>query len=723
MSHPHDHMAGHPVGSAAQPSEGSTQRGAMYDRHAGHSAAMFRRRAVASALLTLPVLVWGHLAPSLLGYRPPSFPGQGLIAPLFGSAVFAYGAAPFLLGAWRELRWRLPGMMTLVALATSVAFAFSLAVALGYPGTPLWEELTTLVTVMLAGHWLEMRAVAQAKGALRELARLLPDAATRVVETTEGEVFESVPLSQVREGDFLLVRPGERIPADGFVRSGSSAVDESALTGESRPVAKKPGDKVVAGTLNGAGSLRIVVSKTGDRTALAGIVRLVERAQASRSRAQLLADKVALWLTLVALSAGMSTLIAWLAAGAAPAYAVERLVAVLVIACPHALGLAIPLVISISTTMAAKHGLLVRERRGLEEARRIDIVVFDKTGTLTSGKFRVISTAVGQGQSEEKILATAAALEVESEHPIAQAIVNSARERKIWIPPARDFEALPGKGVRGRVEGREYYVGGPALLATLGIAADAEAWVAQAVTAAAQRSATAVFLVSPDHAIAGSTGAVLGVLAVADVIRPEAAEAVAGLRKAGIAVAMLTGDAPAVANAVARELGIETVFAGVLPDQKAAVVEQLRAKGHRVAMVGDGVNDAPALVSADVGIAIGAGTDVAVEAGDVVLVRSDPRDVLRLVRLSRATYAKMVQNLAWATGYNVVAIPLAAGILAGRGIVLSPALGAVLMASSTIVVAANAQLLRRVSLDARGRSKRAPTTAHSAENSRIVTHS
>jgi Cu2+-exporting ATPase len=567
-----------------------------------------------------------------------------------------------------------------------VAFVFSAMVALGYPGMPLWEVLATLVVIMLLGHWIEMRSIMQAQGALKELARLLPSSATRIV----GERTEEVPIAELREGDVVLVRPGERLPADGVVRDGASAVNESMITGESQPVGKKAGDKAIAGTVNGSGSLRVEVTGTGDRTALAGIMRLVEQAQGSRSRAQALADRAAFLLTFVALGAGIITLVAWLALRPGdPAFAVERLVTVLVIACPHALGLAIPLVIAISTTLGARNGLLVRDRRGLEAARNIDAVVFDKTGTLTRGEFGVVDIVTTDGLSADGALRLAAAVEADSEHTIAQGIVRSASERMLQAPRSEDFAAMPGKGVRARVDGRELYMGGPALVKALSL--EVPPALRDATQRASQRGQASIYLAESGRAIAA--------FAVADVVRAESREAVRTLHDQGIQVVMMTGDARPVADAVAKELGIDTVFAEVLPEEKAGLIGKLQREGKRVAMVGDGVNDAPALVTADVGIAIGAGTDVAVEAGDVVLVRSDPRDVPRIVSLSRASYRKMVQNLWWAAGYNIVAIPLAAGVLATWGFVLSPAVGAVLMSASTVIVAVNAQLLRRAKLD------------------------
>jgi Cu2+-exporting ATPase len=619
-----------------------------------------------------------------LGFHAPSFPGSRYIPAVFGTILYFYGGMVFLRGAVQEIKDRLPGMMTLISLAITVAFVFSLAVTLGVPGMDLWWELATLITIMILGHWIEMRSIMQAQGALSELAKLLPDTATRV----SGDKTEDVPVSALHEGDVVLVRPGASIPVDGIVREGASEVNESMITGESRPVTKKPGDKVIAGTVNVAGSLRVEVTGTGERTALAGIMRLVAEAQSSRSRAQALADRAAFFLTVVAIAAAALTFVGWLLAGAPIQFAVERVVTVLVIACPHALGLAIPLVIAISTTLGARAGLLVRDRRGLEEARNLNAVIFDKTGTLTRGEFRVVEITPGAGLTADEALRLAASVEQDSEHTLARGVVKSAQERGLSLTKAEQFEAIAGEGVQATVEGRRLLVGGPALLRRLGVTPGDE--LQQAIERAATNAQTAITLVED--------GRVLAVLAVADEIRPESREAVRLLHDQRIEVLMMTGDAKPVADAVARQLGIDEVFAEVLPDQKAARVKALKDSGKRVAMVGDGVNDAPALATADVGIAIGAGTDVAVEAGDVVLVRSDPRDVSKIIRLSKATYRKMIQNLWWAAGYNIVALPLAAGVLASRGILLNPAVGAILMSFSTVVVAVNAQLLRRARL-------------------------
>ena len=691
LSSSHDSHAGmtHPPVGAPAPDDkhgghADHQEHEGHDQHAGHSVEMFRDKFWWSIALTVPTLVWSPMVQQWLGFRAPAFPGSGYVPAIFGTILFFYGGMVFLRGAAREIKDRLPGMMTLISLAIVVAFGFSLAVTLGVQGTDLWWELSTLITIMILGHWIEMRSISQAQGALKELAKLVPDTAVRLV----GEKTEEVRVADLREGDVILVRPGSSIPADGVVLEGSSAVNEAMITGESRPVDKKTGDKVIAGTVNGGGSLRAKVTGTGERTALAGIMRLVAQAQSSRSKAQALADRAAFFLTVIAIVSAVVTLAAWLAVGATPAFAIERVVTVLVIACPHALGLAIPLVIAISTTLGARAGLLVRNRRGLEEARNLNAVFFDKTGTLTRGEFRVVEITPASGLSADDALRLAASVEQDSEHTIAQGIVNSAEERGLSLSRAEQFQSIAGQGVQAVVEGRSLMIGGPALISRLGIELPSQ--LREALDRATTRAQTAITLVEGRTALA--------VLAVADAIREESQEAVRRLHAQGIEVIMMTGDAKAVADSVAKQLGIDTVLAEVLPDQKASKIEEVKRSGKRVAMVGDGVNDAPALLTADVGIAIGAGTDVAVEAGDVVLIRNDPRDVPRIIALSKATYRKMVQNLWWAAGYNIAAIPLAAGVLAPWGIVLNPAVGAILMSFSTVVVALNAQLLRRVEL-------------------------
>lgn len=656
-----------------------------HDQHAGHSPGMFRDRFWLSLLLTIPVVVWSAHIEQLLGYTAPRFPFSARLPAALGTVVFFYGGLVFLRSAGGELRARQPGMMTLISLAITVAFVFSWVVELGVlQAGALWWELATLVTVMLLGHWIEMRSITQAQGALKELAKLLPDEATRI--TSDGT--ETVPVSALREGDTLLIRPGERVPADGTIVRGASTLDEAMITGESRPVERGVDDDVIAATINGDGVLEIAVTGTGEQTKLSGIMRLVADAQASKSRAQLLADRAARMLTWVAIGSALVTLVAWLAVGATIDVAIVRVVTVLVIACPHALGLAVPLVVAISTALGARHGLLVRDRRGLEQARTLDTVVFDKTGTLTLGEFRVVAMAMADGVTREQVLRLAAGVESQSEHPIARGVVRTTTEAGIEIPSVSDARGLPGRGVAATIDGVTYEIGGPALLTER--SADVPESLAATVSEAKQSGQAVIYLLQNSR--------VLAALAIADAIRPESHEAIRTLHALGVQVTMMTGDAREVANAVAAELGIDDVLAQVLPEDKARHVREIQAAGRRVAMVGDGVNDAPALATADVGIAIGAGTDVAVEAGHIVLVRSDPRDIARIITLSRATYRKMVQNLWWAAGYNIVAIPLAAGVLAPWGIVLTPALGAVLMSGSTVVVAINAQLLKRTSL-------------------------
>jgi Cu2+-exporting ATPase len=676
----HHHAMAHDMHRAHQSHEG-----ASHDKHAGHSVEMFREKFWGTFLLSLPTIIWAPMIQHWFGYEAPGGNVASRWVPaFFGTLVFGYGGLVFVKGAIGEVRDRLPGMMTLISLAISVAFAFSVAVTFGFPGSDLWWELATLVTIMVLGHWIEMRSISQAQGALKELAKLLPDMAERVV----GDRTETVPIGELHSGDLMLIRPGASIPADGVVRDGSSDVNESMITGESRPVRKASGGKVIAGTVNGAGSLRVEVTGTGERTALAGIMRLVAQAQTSRSRAQALADRAAFLLTMVAIGAAALTFIGWSFAGRDASFVIERVVTVLVIACPHALGLAIPLVVAISTTLGARSGLLVRDRRGLEEARNVTAVFFDKTGTLTRGEFRVVEITTREGIAPDEALALAAAVEGDSEHTIAQGIVKTARERGLAIPRAEQFQAIPGRGVQATVDGKQLLLGGPSLLRDT--QAQLDTALQAAIDRASERGEASITMLE------GTTP--LAVFAVADAIREESREAVQRLHEQRIEVIMMTGDAQAVARSVAQELGIDTVFAEVLPDQKASKVKEVQQRGKRVAMVGDGVNDAPALVTADVGIAIGAGTDVAVEAGDVVLIRSDPRDVSRIVALSKATYRKMIQNLWWAAGYNIFAIPLAAGALAPWGIVLPAAAGAVLMSFSTLVVAVNAQLLRRAEI-------------------------
>ncbi|WP_117198338.1 heavy metal translocating P-type ATPase [Nocardiopsis sp. TNDT3] len=644
---------------------------------------MFRTRFWWSLLLSVPVVLTSHMVSGWLGYQVPS--ALTWVPPVLGTVVYLYGGWPFLSGVVGELRERRPGMMTLVAMAITVAFGSSVLATFGVVGMELdfWWELVLLVVVMLLGHWLEMRALGQASGALEALAALLPDRAERV--GADGGV-EEVGLADLRTGDTVLVRSGGRVPADGTVVEGGAAMDESMITGESRAVTRSEGDRVVAGTVATDSAVRVRVDAVGEDTALAGIQRLVSEAQESRSRSQALADRAAALLFWFALVAAVLTAAVWTLFGEVTE-AVERTVTVLVIACPHALGLAIPLVIAISTAVSARNGILVKDRMALERTRLVDTVLFDKTGTLTKGAPAVTDTSAASGHASERVLALAGAVEADSEHPLARAIVRAAREAGA-VPAATGFRSLTGRGVRASVEGSDVQVGGPALLESLGLTEPDD--LAGRTGPWRERGATVLHVVVD--------GGVAGALALADEVRPESAEAVRRLQERGVRVAMVTGDARNVADAVAERLGLDEVFAQVLPDQKDAVVRDLQSRGNRVAMVGDGVNDAPALARADVGIAIGAGTDVAIESAGVVLASDDPRGVVAVRGLSAAGYRKMVQNLVWAAGYNVVAVPLAAGVLAPVGIVLAPAVGAVLMSLSTIIVALNAQLLRRVDL-------------------------
>ncbi|MFD1568401.1 copper-translocating P-type ATPase [Halolamina litorea] len=652
--------------------------------HAGHEA-MFRRRFVVSTLLSVPVLLYSETLQGWLGFSVPAFPGSEWLTPVFAVIVFAYGGVPFLRMAVPELRERSPGMMTLISMAITVAFGYSLA-SLLFPTTAFFWELVTLIDIMLLGHWIEMRSIRRASSALDELAKLLPDTAERLTE--DGDT-ETVPVGELAAGDLVLVRPGASVPADGVVESGESDVNEAMITGESRPVSKEPDDQVIGGTINGDGSLRVRISATGEETTLAGIMRLVEEAQQSTSRTQRLADRAAGWLFYVALAAAAVTAIAWTVAVGFDASVVERVVTVLVIACPHALGLAIPLVVAINTSLAAGNGMLIRDRTAMERARGLDTIVFDKTGTLTEGEHGVVGVGTTDAIGESEAVALAAAVEGDSEHVIARAVREAAADRDLTVPETRDFEAIKGRGVRGTVDGETVHVGGPNLLTQLDTAVpdDLRAFADEA----GANAQTVVYLLRGGEPVAA--------FALADVIRPESYRVVDALHGLGIEVAMLTGDAADVADAVADELGIDTVFAEVLPEDKDRHVAGLQEAGKLVGMVGDGVNDAPALARADVGIAIGSGTDVAVQSADIVLVQNNPMDVARLVALSRASYRKMQQNLVWAAGYNVVALPLAAGVLAPWGILLSPAVGALLMSLSTVIVAINAQFLRRADLD------------------------
>ncbi|MEA3402039.1 MAG: heavy metal translocating P-type ATPase [Armatimonadota bacterium] len=643
----------------------------------------FRTRFWVSLFLTVPLLALSptiqQWAGQLTGLPALTFPGDSYVLLALAIAIYAYGGWPFLSGMIDELRGGRPGMMTLIAVAISVAFFYSGAVTLGVEGKVFFWELATLIDVMLLGHWIEMRSVMGASRALEELARLMPDEAHRI---TEGGETEEVPTHELQTGDRILIKPGEKVPADGTIMGGESALNESMLTGETTPVERSPGEEVIGGSINGDGSLTVQVERTGEESYLSQVISMVEEAQQSRSPGQDLANRAALWLTIIAISAGGITFVAWLLGSAHELeFALERSITVMVITCPHALGLAIPLVVAVSTAIGARRGLLVRDRNAFEQARSIQAVVFDKTGTLTEGRFGVEAVAPIGDRSEEQVLALAAAVEAHSEHPIADGISRAAAERGLDVPEVSDFEAIKGKGARGSVDGRQVLVVSPGYLQQEDIPVPEEA-----TAQVAGEGRTVVYVLD--------TGQVLGAIALADIIREESREAIDRLGAAGIQAMMLTGDNEDVARWVGGELGLDDYFAGVLPDEKAARVRQVQDRGLMVAMVGDGVNDAPALAQADVGVAIGAGTDVAIETADVVLVKSDPRAVVDMLGLSRATWGKMVQNLFWATGYNAVAIPLAAGVLAGWGIILPPAVGAIIMSASTVIVAVNARLLR-----------------------------
>jgi Cu2+-exporting ATPase len=663
-----------------------------HDKHAGHDPEAFRRKFWLSLVLTVPIVVTSHMVMDWFSYSL-DFPGMSWVGPVLGSVVFFYGGWPFLAGAVSEIRDRAPGMMLLISMAITVAYAASLATSLGAFDLDFWWELAALVTIMLLGHWQEMKAIGQAQGALAALAALLPDDAERIAD--DGTV-ERVPVSALQVGDTVLVRSGGRVPADGRIGDGAAELDESMITGESRPVSRSVGDRVVAGTVATDSAIRVRVEAIGENTALAGIGRLVAQAQASSGRAQILADRFAAMLFYIATAAALITFAVWWALGDVD-QSVVRTVTVLVIACPHALGLAIPLVIALSTAVSAKAGILVKDRLALERMRTVDAVLFDKTGTLTKGAHTVTAVAATAGHDEGDVLRVAGAVEADSEHPLARALVAVAHDRGLHAT-ARDFRSLTGRGVQAVVDADTYAVGGPSLLRELGATVPDD--LAQTAQGWSQRGAAVLHLV---RMRAGHGPEVLGAFALEDEVRPEARQAITQLREQGVRkIVMITGDARPVAEAVAADLGfrsgVDEVFAEVLPADKDRAVAELQARGLTVAMVGDGVNDAPALARADVGLAIGAGTDVAIESAGVVLASSDPRGVTGVIRLSKASYRKMIQNLAWAAGYNVVAIPLAAGVLAWASITLSPAIGAVLMSASTIVVALNAQLLRRVRL-------------------------
>ncbi|HUF22097.1 MAG TPA: heavy metal translocating P-type ATPase [Burkholderiales bacterium] len=651
--------------------------------HAGHDheamIADFRRRFWVSVVLTLPVLWLSPMIRHAIGLDAAAFPGSGYWSLGLSSVVYFYGGWPFLTGLFSELAKRQPGMMTLIAVAISAAYFYSAAVVLGLGGTQFFWELATLIDIMLVGHWIEMRSVMGASRALKSLAELLPAVAHRLRD--DGSI-EDVPVSGIQAGDRVLVKPGEKIPTDGVIVEGRSSLNESMLTGESKPVTRGKGEDVIGGAINGEGSLTLEIRKIGAETYLSQVIKLVEAAQASRSRSQDIANRAAFWLTLIALGVGTLTLVVWIALGAGLPFAMERMVTVMVIACPHALGLAVPLVVAVSTSLAANSGLLIRDRAAFERARNLNAVLFDKTGTLTEGRFGVTDVVAFTESTEREVIEIAAALESHSEHPIALGIVTHAREKQINAGNVTDFRNLTGQGAVAKMNGEEIAVVGPGYLREHGLSVDQ-----QKTDELSSQAKTVVFVLRANRP--------LGAIALADVVRPESREAVAQLKAMGIQCMMITGDNGEVARAVSAELGLDDFFAQVLPHEKAAKVKEVQSRGLSVAMVGDGVNDAPALTQSDLGIAIGAGTNVAIESADIVLVRSNPLDIPAILSLSRATYSKMVQNLIWATAYNAVAIPLAAGVAVGAGLIMSPAMGAVLMSASTVIVAINARLLGR----------------------------
>jgi Cu2+-exporting ATPase len=675
----HEHHAEH--GAHMEHGEHAGHEHHMHGGHAHHHAMMvadFRRRFWISTIVTIPVLALSPMVQKAFGLQWIRFPGDSYVLLALATFIFVYGGYPFLKGLVQEVGRRLPGMMTLIAVAITAAYVYSAAVVLGLHGKVFFWELATLIDIMLLGHWIEMRSVMGASRALEGLAKLMPDDAHRL--KADGSV-EDVPVSELRQGDQVLIKPGERVPADGRIVEGRSSLNESMLTGESRPVEKGEGNEVIGGSINGEGGLQVAIEKTGEETYLSQVIKLVEAAQESKSRSQDLANRAALWLTIVALSVGVVTLAIWLIAQRGFEFALERMITVMVITCPHALGLAVPLVVAVSTAIAAGRGLLIRNRSAFERSRKLDAVVFDKTGTLTEGRFGVANVTALNGLDENTVLRLAAAVEARSEHPIAQGVLQGAQERGLQVPAATDFQGIAGRGAQGHVEGRDIKVVSQGYLQEHGIEVDPS--LTSDVTGPGQTLAYVL-----------SDGTLLGAIGLADVVRPESREAIQRLHALGIRAMMLTGDNDEVARWVARDLGLDEYFAGVLPHEKAEKIKEIQARGLTVGMVGDGVNDAPALVQADVGIAIGAGTDVAIESADIVLVKNDPRAVLDMLGLAQATWRKMVQNLAWATGYNVIAIPLAAGLLYGLGILLSPAAGAVLMSLSTVIVAINARLLR-----------------------------
>ncbi len=653
-----------------------------HDKHAGHSVKMFKDKFWLSFALTIPVLLYSEMIQRWLNFTPPAFPGSQYVPFVLSTVIFFYGGLVFIKGAWSELKAKLPGMMTLISLAIITAYVYSVATQFWLDGEGFFWELATLVTIMLLGHWLEMASIAKAENALDAISQLLPDKAEKLVNGKPKQVL----VSELKIGDIVLIRPGSSIPVDGVIVEGSSSVNEAAITGESKPTSKSVNDEVVAGTVNQDGSLTVKVTKLGEDTALAGIMRLVSEAQSSKSNVQVLADKAAFALTLIAILAGILTFIYWLVAKDA-SFALERSVTVLIIACPHALGLAIPLVVSISTAISAHNGLLVRKRLALEAARKLDWVLFDKTGTLTKGEHGVTDIWAAKGYTQEDILHLTASLEQNSEHIVGKGIVAEAQKQHVHLDKVEDFAAIPGLGVKGKLHGHDNFVAASHRYIkenSLKVPKQIEQHTKQA----AKDGKTEVYLIKDGKVVVGA-------IALADVIREQSKATIAALKSEGIKTAMVTGDSQDVAAYVVKQLGLDQYFAEVRPEDKANKVTELQKSGSKVAFVGDGINDASALTKADIGMAIGAGTDVAIKSADIILVKSDPRDVIRVIHLSKATYRKMAQNLAWATGYNVLAIPLAAGVLYSSGILLSPAVGAVLMSMSTVIVAINAQLLRR----------------------------
>lgn len=658
---------------------GKKLRKHQHHDHAGHHEMMvknFKRRFFISLILTIPILVLSPLVQEFFGFTF-SFAGDKYVLFVLSGIVFLYGGWPFLKGTVEEIKKKQPGMMTLIGLAISVAFFYSSAVVFSLPGKIFFWELATLIDIMLLGHWIEMRSVLGASRALKNLAKLLPSEAHLV--KTDGKI-EDVPLSELNVGDIVLVKPGEKIPSDGIVIKGETSVNEAMLTGESKPIIKKKDDKVIGGSINGEGSLHIEVKHTGEDSYLSQVISLVKKAQESKSKTQDLANKAALWLTVIAISIGTITLLSWLYLGMDFVFALERMVTVMVITCPHALGLAIPLVVAVSTSLSAKNGLLIRDRVAFERAKDIQAIVFDKTGTLTKGDFGVTDIVAEEGYNENKILSYAASLESNSEHSIAKGIIKKAKDKNTKISSIQKFKSLPGKGVQGIVNNKIIRAVGQNYLKENNIKTENAK-----IDELSEQGKTIVYILVENE--------IIGAIALADLIREESKEAIDKLKSMGIKCMMLTGDNKQVAEWVAEELGLDDFFAEVLPHEKSEVVKKVQSQGLNVAMVGDGVNDAPALVQADVGIAIGAGTDVAIESADIILVRNDPRDVVSIIGLAKATYGKMKQNLLWATGYNVLAIPLAAGILYNLGILLSPAMGAILMSLSTVIVAINARFL------------------------------